>query len=238
MPTAGDALDTVSLDTVRPGPDIASPAALVGDPARASMLTAWMGGRALTAGELAREAGITPQTASFARGPLQSSRTRGLSEDVPSIDNRYCRAGTHRAGTPHRCEITVLEAFGHNVSKYSASIGLRRYGPRLRVMRLLQRRDEPLQIIEILPDDLEHTIEREIAVLVNDQISQPGGAFQAIGECLVDSAFARQEVERLTGVSRSAKRIVDAYVHGEIHRILNGLLQIHQDRVRDVFVSM
>ena len=39
-------------------------AALVGDPARANMLTALMTGRALTASELAQEAGITPQTAS------------------------------------------------------------------------------------------------------------------------------------------------------------------------------
>lgn len=39
-------------------------AALVGDPARAGMLDALMDGRALTAAELARIAGITPQTAS------------------------------------------------------------------------------------------------------------------------------------------------------------------------------
>ena len=39
-------------------------AALSGDPARASMLHALMDGRALTATELARAAGITPQAAS------------------------------------------------------------------------------------------------------------------------------------------------------------------------------
>jgi DNA-binding transcriptional ArsR family regulator len=39
-------------------------AALSGDPARASMLHALMDGRALTATELARAAGIAPQTAS------------------------------------------------------------------------------------------------------------------------------------------------------------------------------
>lgn len=42
----------------------AETAALVGDPARASMLTALMDGRALTASELARVAGVMPQTAS------------------------------------------------------------------------------------------------------------------------------------------------------------------------------
>jgi len=46
------------------GPDIARVAALIGDPARANMLAALIGGKALTASELAGEAGITPQTAS------------------------------------------------------------------------------------------------------------------------------------------------------------------------------
>jgi DNA-binding transcriptional ArsR family regulator len=43
---------------------LAATAALVGDPARAAMLSALMDGRALTASELARCARITPQTAS------------------------------------------------------------------------------------------------------------------------------------------------------------------------------
>ncbi len=45
-------------------PNIARVGALIGDSARASMLTALMSGKALTASELAREAGITVQTAS------------------------------------------------------------------------------------------------------------------------------------------------------------------------------
>src|SRR5690606_16171643 len=45
-------------------------AALMGDLARASMLTALMDGRALTAAELARVAGIAPQTASGHLGRL------------------------------------------------------------------------------------------------------------------------------------------------------------------------
>ena len=46
------------------GNAIASVAALIGDPARANILSALMGGRALTAGELARHAGVTAQTTS------------------------------------------------------------------------------------------------------------------------------------------------------------------------------
>lgn len=49
---------------MREGPDIARIASLVGDPARANMLTALMDGGALTASELAVEAGVTLQTAS------------------------------------------------------------------------------------------------------------------------------------------------------------------------------
>ena len=50
--------------------DFAEIAALAGDPARANMLMALMDGRALTAGELARAAGVTPQTASGHLGRL------------------------------------------------------------------------------------------------------------------------------------------------------------------------
>ena len=41
------------------GPDIALLGLLIGDPARANMLTALMGGKALTASELAGAAGVT-----------------------------------------------------------------------------------------------------------------------------------------------------------------------------------
>ena len=56
-------------------------AALAGDPARAGMLHALMDGRALTASELARVAGVTPQTASghlarLARPVCSASRSR------------------------------------------------------------------------------------------------------------------------------------------------------------------
>jgi DNA-binding transcriptional ArsR family regulator len=67
---------------MKAGPDIALVAALLGDPARANMLTALIGGQALTAGELAREAGVTAQTASghlakLAAGGLVSVQRQG-----------------------------------------------------------------------------------------------------------------------------------------------------------------
>lgn len=53
---------------------IAEVGALIGDPARASMLTELMSGRALTAGELAVVARITPQTASTHLRKLADAR--------------------------------------------------------------------------------------------------------------------------------------------------------------------
>lgn len=49
---------------MKEGPDISHIAALIGDPARANILTALMDGRALTASELAEEAGVGLSTAS------------------------------------------------------------------------------------------------------------------------------------------------------------------------------
>ncbi|MDB5605969.1 MAG: transcriptional regulator [Bradyrhizobium sp.] len=63
-------------------------AALVGDPARCNMLTALMTGRALTASELAHQAGITPQTASSHLAKLE---TGGLIEQEKQGRHRYYR---------------------------------------------------------------------------------------------------------------------------------------------------
>ncbi|MEH2478264.1 DNA-binding transcriptional ArsR family regulator [Nitrobacteraceae bacterium AZCC 2146] len=73
---------------MKSGPDIAMVAALVGDPARANILTALMTGRALTAGELAHQAGITPQTASSHLAKLEAG---GLIELEKQGRHRYYR---------------------------------------------------------------------------------------------------------------------------------------------------
>ncbi|WP_310620353.1 ArsR/SmtB family transcription factor [Flexibacterium corallicola] len=67
---------------MKDGPDIARIATLIGDPARANMLTALMSGKALTATELSHEAGITLQTASahlskLSEGGLLAPRKQG-----------------------------------------------------------------------------------------------------------------------------------------------------------------
>jgi DNA-binding transcriptional ArsR family regulator len=73
---------------MKAGPDIAMVAALVGDPARSNMLTALMTGRALTASELAQEAGIMPQTASSHLAKLEAG---GLIEPEKQGRHRYYR---------------------------------------------------------------------------------------------------------------------------------------------------
>src|SRR3954470_12936945 len=73
---------------MKAGPDIALVASLVGDPARCNMLTALMSGRALTASELAQEAGVTPQTASSHLAKLEAG---GLVEPQKQGRHRYYR---------------------------------------------------------------------------------------------------------------------------------------------------
>ena len=59
---------------MKDGPSIAGIAALVGDRARSDILTALMAGKALTATELAGEAGVTKQTASAHLAKLLDAR--------------------------------------------------------------------------------------------------------------------------------------------------------------------
>jgi DNA-binding transcriptional ArsR family regulator len=63
---------------MKDGPSIARIASLLGDTARAEMLTALMGGQALTATELAETAGITKQTASAHLAKLLEARLLAL----------------------------------------------------------------------------------------------------------------------------------------------------------------
>jgi DNA-binding transcriptional ArsR family regulator len=72
--------------------DIAEIGALVGDPARAGMLASLLDGRALTATELARAAGVAPQTAS---GHLARLAATGLLKVEKQGRHRY-----HRLASP------------------------------------------------------------------------------------------------------------------------------------------
>lgn len=73
---------------MKTGPDIARIAALIGDPARANILTALMSGKALTATELAAEAGVTAQTASAHLARLEAG---GLVTQARQGRHKYTR---------------------------------------------------------------------------------------------------------------------------------------------------
>lgn len=73
---------------MKEGPSIAPIAALAGDPARANMLSALLSGKALTATELAGEAGVTAQTASAHLAKLEQG---GLIAGVKQGRHRYFR---------------------------------------------------------------------------------------------------------------------------------------------------
>ncbi len=72
---------------MKEGPDISHVAALIGDPARANMLTALMSGKALTVSELAEEAGVTIQTASWHLSKLDEG---GLLRPRRQGRRKYC----------------------------------------------------------------------------------------------------------------------------------------------------
>lgn len=109
---------------MREGPDIARIASLVGDPARANMLNALMGGTALTASELAMEAGVSLPTASSHLGKLLEG---GLLTVASQGRHRYYGlAGPQVAG--------MIEA----ITGVAASVGPQRVrpGPRDAAMRV------------------------------------------------------------------------------------------------------
>lgn len=96
---------------MRLGPDISVVASLIGDPGRCNMLNALLTGQALTAGELAEEAGVTLQTASFHIAKLEEG---GLVTATKRGRHRYIMlAGPHVA---HALEslMAVAELTGHH----------------------------------------------------------------------------------------------------------------------------
>jgi DNA-binding transcriptional ArsR family regulator len=113
-------------DKLKEGPDIAGIANLVGDPARANMLTALMAGSALTASELALEGGVSLPTASSHLAKLMDG---GLLTVASQGRHRYYGlSGPQVAG--------MLEA----IMGVAASIGPKRARPGPREPRMREAR--------------------------------------------------------------------------------------------------
>ena len=95
---------------MKDGPSIAPIAALAGDPARANMLAALLSGKALTASELAHEAGVTAQTASSHLAKLEAG---GLIAAVKQGRHRYFRLSGHDVADMLERMMGVAARAGH-----------------------------------------------------------------------------------------------------------------------------
>ncbi|WEX09373.1 helix-turn-helix transcriptional regulator [Chelativorans sp. AA-79] len=108
---------------MKAGTDLAQIGSLVGDPARANMLAALMGGTALTASELALEAGVTLPTASAHLAKLTGG---GLT--------RMAQQGRHRY---YALADQSVAAMLESITGVAAAFGPKRVlpGPRDKAMR-------------------------------------------------------------------------------------------------------
>ncbi len=95
---------------MKEGPDISIAAAMMGDPARANMLLALMSGLSLTAAELAREAGVTPSTAS---GHLAKLEATGLIASTRKGRYSYFRIADPDVAHAVEALVTVAARVGH-----------------------------------------------------------------------------------------------------------------------------
>ncbi|WP_019961034.1 ArsR/SmtB family transcription factor [Woodsholea maritima] len=95
---------------MRLGPDIARIASLIGDPARANMLSALMSGMALSASELAEEAGITRQTATSHLKQLEAAH---LITIVKQGRHRYARLAHDEVGETLERLLALAYTLGH-----------------------------------------------------------------------------------------------------------------------------
>jgi DNA-binding transcriptional ArsR family regulator len=88
-------------------PNLAQVAMLIGEPARAAMLLALLGGQSLPAGELAARAAVTPQTASAHLARLIDG---GLVQVSSSGRHRYYRLSNREIGAVLEALLTIAPA--------------------------------------------------------------------------------------------------------------------------------
>ena len=150
---------------------LAETAALVGDPARASMLTTLLDGRALTATELARAAGVTPQTAS---GHLARLGEAGLLEVARQGRHRYHRLASQEVAQ-------MLEGLMAVSRRPGSERVVRAIGPRDRAMRRARTCYDHLAG-EVAVASADRMVERGQL-----ELSLDGGALTETGEALLGS---------------------------------------------------
>ena len=137
-----------AMSNVASGNTIAGVAALIGDAARANILSALMGGHALTAGELARHAGVTAQTTSGHLAKLVDAELIALEKQGR---HRYYRLASPEVAHAIHALMTV------------AAAGPRRHHP-------IGPRDEALRVARTCYDHLAG----RLAVALADSLSERG----------------------------------------------------------------
>jgi DNA-binding transcriptional ArsR family regulator len=147
------------------GNTIAEVASLIGDAARANMLSALMGGQALTAGELARHAGVTAQTTS---GHLSRMTAAQLIAVEQQGRHRYYRLASTEVA--HAIDALMAVAAG----------GPKRHRPP-------GPRDEAMRLARTCYDHLAG----RLALAVVDSLSREGHVVLSDGAGLVTEAGQR-----------------------------------------------
>ncbi|MDU8928181.1 helix-turn-helix transcriptional regulator [Alisedimentitalea sp. MJ-SS2] len=95
---------------MKDGPDISRIGAMLGDRTRSGMLVALLSGKALTAGELALETGVTPATAS---GHLKQLTETGLVSVASQGRHRYYTLAGEEVGHALETLIGLASTKGH-----------------------------------------------------------------------------------------------------------------------------
>ncbi|MGH7119078.1 MAG: ArsR/SmtB family transcription factor [Acetobacteraceae bacterium] len=173
---------------------LAETAALIGDPARANMLIALLDGRALTASELARAAGITPQTTSSHLAHLTDAGLLTMT-----------RQGRHHY---HRLASAEVARMLENIMSVTAS---RRALPVRPVRTATGPRDAALRRARTCYDHLAG----QLAVAVADRmiergqidLSPDGGALSEEGAAFLLGLGVDLEAARVYASRRGGRRI-------------------------------
>ncbi len=153
------------MSNVASGNTIAEVASLIGDAARANILSALMGGQALTAGELARYAGVTAQTTSGHLSKLAGAELIALEKQGR---HRYYRLASPEVAQAMQSLMAV------------AAAGPKRFHP-------LGPRDEALRNARTCYDH----IAGRLALALTDVLSERGHVLLADGVGIVTDEGAR-----------------------------------------------
>jgi DNA-binding transcriptional ArsR family regulator len=170
-------------------------AALAGDPARAGMLHALMDGRALSASELARVAGIAPQTAT---GHLARMTTAGLLRVEKQGRHHY-----HRLASPGVAQMM------ESIMRVASDLGTTRpklfVGPRDAAMRAARTCYDHLagRLGVALADALVAGGHAEFAsdggVITNSGVALLGRVAGSLGAEICGQSFAQGWIRRIDG---------------------------------------